>query len=108
MNVLPSQMESMQRTVAEPADESDAAGRILLSVFELLDRCGIRYCVLHGYEAFPQRVKSDVDCVIDPRVTPGQIFALLQTAAAGIIDSGSPPRTSSSAACWPGRSRRPP
>ncbi len=77
MNVLPSQMESMQRTVAQPAEESDVAGRILLSVFELLDRCGIRYCVLHGYEAFPQRVKSDVDCVIDPRVTPGQIFALL-------------------------------
>ena len=48
-----------------------------MGVFETLDRANVSYCVLHGYEAFPQRVKSDVDCVIDPRVTPGQIFALL-------------------------------
>jgi hypothetical protein len=52
-------------------------GQILLGVFETLDRAGIPYCVLHGYESYPQRIKSDVDCMISAKVRPGQLMALL-------------------------------
>src|SRR5712691_12957988 len=85
MSVSSSQIDPIQRmTVAESAGPSNGTGRILLSVFELFDRSGIPYCVLHGYESYPQRVKSDVDCVIDPRVTPAQIFALLHRNSASL------------------------
>lgn len=58
-------------------DHESGPGRILLRVFESLDRAGIRYCVLHGYEGFPQRTGSDVDCIIDSKTPPEQIYALL-------------------------------
>ena len=52
--------------LAEDVGQS-GPGRILLGVFETLDRAGIPYCVLHGYESYPQRIKSDVDCMISAR-----------------------------------------
>ena len=57
--------------------QSDGPGRILLRVFETLDSTGIPYCVLHGYERYP-RIKSDVDCIIDPKISPRQLLMLLQ------------------------------
>ena len=53
-------------------------GRILLGVVEALDRGGIPHCVLHGYENYPQRVTSDVDCMISAKVRPAQLAALFQ------------------------------
>jgi len=58
-------------------DDENGSGQILLRVFECLDRAGIRYCVLHGYDGFPQRTGSDVDCIIDSNTSPEQIYALL-------------------------------
>jgi thymidylate kinase len=63
--------------LAEDIGQSSGPGRILLGVFETLDRAGIPYCVLHGYESYPQRIKSDVDCMISAEVRPGQLIALL-------------------------------
>ena len=63
-------------TVADDAG-SIGAGRILPAVFETLDGAGIPYCVLHGYEDYPQRITSDVDCVVDPGTAPGRLVALL-------------------------------
>jgi len=60
-----------------PKDDESGPARILLRVFESLDRAGIRYCVLHGYEGFPQRTGSDVDCIIDAKTSPARIYALL-------------------------------
>jgi thymidylate kinase len=57
-------------------DQSGGPGRILLGVFETLDRAEIPYCVLHGYEGYPQRITSDVDCIISARVHPDQLAAL--------------------------------
>jgi thymidylate kinase len=62
---------------ALPKDDESGPARILLRVFESLDRAGIRYCVLHGYEGYPQRIGSDVDCLIDSKTPPAQIYALL-------------------------------
>lgn len=61
----------------EGVAQSSGPGRILSGVFETLDAAGIKYCVLHGYADFPQRIKSDVDCVIDSRISPHRLLALL-------------------------------
>jgi len=53
-------------------------GLILLGVFETLERAGIPYCVLHGYDAYPWWIKSDVDCMISADVRPFALIALLQ------------------------------
>jgi thymidylate kinase len=58
--------------------ENRGPGRILAGVFEIFDRAGIQYCVLHGYEGYPERIKSDVDCMISTKVKPGLMVALLQ------------------------------
>jgi thymidylate kinase len=39
-------------------------GEVLSGVFSLLDRVGLSYCVLHGYETYSAMVLSDVDCII--------------------------------------------
>jgi thymidylate kinase len=59
-------------------------GRILLGVFEMLDRAGIPYCVLHGYESYPQLIKSDVDCIISAEFGPDQLLALLHKNSARV------------------------
>jgi thymidylate kinase len=66
-----------QAVVSADAEENRGLGRILSGVFETLDRAGIPYCVLHGYENYPERIKSDVDCMISAKVLPGQLLALL-------------------------------
>jgi len=70
--------------LAQDVAQTGGPGRILSGVFETLNRAGISYCVLHGYENYPQRIKSDVDCVIDPEMTPGRIYALLHRNSARI------------------------
>jgi thymidylate kinase len=60
---------------AEGNDHS-SLGRILFGVFEMLDRAGIPYCVLHGYESYPERITSDVDCLISAIVRPDQLAVL--------------------------------
>lgn len=44
----------------------------------MLERAGIRYCVLHGYEDFSGPIESDVDCIIDSSVSNRALRALLQ------------------------------
>src|SRR5438105_3545088 len=71
--------EAVLQSSAGPSDDLgqlEGPGRILVGVFETLERAGIPYCVLHGYESYPQRIKSDVDCMISARVLPGQLLAL--------------------------------
>src|SRR5260221_352364 len=65
--------------MAPPGDAASGGGpsRILLGVFETLDREGIPYCVLHGYESYPEQIRSDVDCMISAAVRPRQLAALL-------------------------------
>lgn len=63
------------------ADADRAAqrrGAILLRVFQVLESAGIEWCVLHGYETFPDRVESDVDMLVQADALPGRILRLLQ------------------------------
>src|SRR5438477_11980045 len=77
MMQLTSTLEQTDRPMPLGKDEESRPGQILLRVFECLDRAGIRYCVLHGYEGFPQRTGSDIDCIIDTKTPPAEIYALL-------------------------------
>jgi len=52
-------------------------GLILMAVLDTLDRAGIPYCLLHGYEDYPAHVNSDVDGLISGRLPPRQLLALL-------------------------------
>jgi len=78
MQSIPTLHQAKPPTVlAEDVGQNSGPGRLLLGVFETLDRARIPYCVLHGYESYPQRIKSDVDCMISAEVHPGQLIALL-------------------------------
>ncbi len=57
-------------------DQQAGPVRILLGIFETLDRAEIPYCVLHGYETYPQRITSDADCMISAGVHPHRLAAL--------------------------------
>lgn len=65
---------------------SGAAADMLGNVFGVLENAGVRYCVLHGYENYPQHVESDVDGIIDARVTPAQLYRLLYQNRAAVGD----------------------
>jgi thymidylate kinase len=60
-----------------PSVDGTNPGRILSKVFAALDLAGISYCVLHGYEHFPNDIKSDVDCLIDANVSARELLRLL-------------------------------
>jgi thymidylate kinase len=66
-------------STTDGAGDSSEAGRILLRVFAVLDRAGIPYCVLHGYENYPAHIKSDVDCIVERSVTPRSLVTLLRS-----------------------------
>jgi hypothetical protein len=53
-------------------------GEVLLRVFEVLDRAGVPYCVMNGYDGYPADLgTSDVDCIVPPAVLPHRLAALL-------------------------------
>jgi thymidylate kinase len=68
----------------ETAPDCTEAGQIFMRVCETLDQAGIPYCILHGYESYPQHIGSDVDILVDAAVTPDQLVALLQDNRTGI------------------------
>ncbi len=88
--------------LAEDAALPGGPGLILLGVFETLERAGIPYCVLHGYDAYPWWIKSDVDCMISADMRPFALIAMLQKNCtrirADVIRSRSQQCVSSSAA----------
>lgn len=70
------------RSLSSPPMDAVAAGpsrlgELLLRVFEALDRAKIPYCVLHGYEEYPESVPSDVDCIMPEGALPAQLHSVL-------------------------------
>jgi thymidylate kinase len=55
-----------------------------MAVFAILDRAEIPHCVLHSYEDYPERIKSDVDGIISAKLPPSQLLALLHKNGARI------------------------
>src|SRR5215213_9058520 len=56
----------------------DPAGELLTRVFDVLDRDGLPYCVTHAYTNFPDRVESDVDCLMPREMLPRRLSELLR------------------------------
>ncbi|HET6248021.1 MAG TPA: hypothetical protein VFE47_10020 [Tepidisphaeraceae bacterium] len=52
-------------------------GELLLRVLDLLDREEIPYCLLHGYDQYPQNIPGDVDCLIPQSFMPGRLAKVL-------------------------------
>ena len=50
---------------------------VIASVFSLLDRNRIGYCLVHGHDGLPHAHGSDIDCIIDAAVTPEGLLGLL-------------------------------
>lgn len=69
--------EELRQGTPVPGPQPVGPGLILSRVFEVLERAGVPYCVLHGYEGYPLRVPSDVDCLMPPEVIPRGLAALL-------------------------------
>jgi thymidylate kinase len=77
MRSLQSGHQACQPKLPARDDGQNGRGRILLGVFETLDRAGVPYCMLHGYEGYPQQIKSDVDCIVSTESGPDGLLALL-------------------------------
>ncbi|MCA9156786.1 MAG: polysaccharide biosynthesis C-terminal domain-containing protein [Planctomycetales bacterium] len=67
----------LSQPMEEVAAGRSGQGELLLQVFEALDRAQVRYCVLHGYEQYPEHVPSDVDCIMPTSALPGQLYSVL-------------------------------
>jgi thymidylate kinase len=50
---------------------------LLARVFNVLDREQIAWCVLHGYETWPNEIGNDIDLMIDPRLLPDDLAKTL-------------------------------
>lgn len=59
------------------AVEGEGVGALLRAVFLAFDRGGVPYCVMHGYEGYPDAVTSDVDCVMPAEFLPGRLARFL-------------------------------
>jgi len=53
--------------------------QLLLAVVTQLDRQGVRYCILHGYQHFDERINSDIDCIVDPAVPIEELVLTLHS-----------------------------
>ncbi len=58
----------------------DPKGALLARVLELLDRDGLQYCILHGYDAYPDHVTGDVDILVAAESVPMRLAELLRGA----------------------------
>jgi thymidylate kinase len=64
------------QNAGEPGCDDELPGTILLRVIAMLESAGIRTCILHGYQALPTNVPSDVDCVVSASIE--DVVRLLQ------------------------------
>jgi thymidylate kinase len=65
-------------TQATPSSaQSDARGAMLFRVFDVLERAGVPWCVLHGYQSWPAQIGADVDLLMHPRFLPRELAKLL-------------------------------
>lgn len=51
---------------AATIQHSTAVGQFVSLLFDTFQNCGVRYCVLHGWDELPEHVGTDLDLVIDP------------------------------------------
>src|SRR5437879_3354306 len=64
-------------TTTDTTSAPCAAGTILLRVLDVLEREGVPCVLLHGYEQYPRRIPSDVDCLLPASAVPGRLATIL-------------------------------
>jgi O-antigen/teichoic acid export membrane protein/thymidylate kinase len=57
--------------------QATGAAAILGGVLQTFDRQHVPYCLQHGYATYPDRVPSDVDCMVPARLLPDGLAWLL-------------------------------
>lgn len=50
---------------------------VISAIFALLDRENIAWCIVHGYDGLPETYGTDIDCIVDSKVTPERLVALI-------------------------------
>src|SRR5579862_2212944 len=69
------EMSAPSRPVA--ANDPSPQGQMLLRILAILDQAEIPYCLLHGYEQYPQTIRSDVDLLIPAEYLPERLARIL-------------------------------
>jgi thymidylate kinase len=62
---------------------SQATGEFVRQLFAVLERTGVRYCVLHGWDVLPETVSSDLDLVVHPSDVGRLQIVFAEMASAG-------------------------
>jgi O-antigen/teichoic acid export membrane protein/thymidylate kinase len=70
--------EEQTRIVADSRQEQLGSGPMLLALLDLLERNQIPWCLLHGYQDYPDQITSDVDCLIPSWAAPQGFRRFLQ------------------------------
>jgi thymidylate kinase len=65
--IHPASSTRSQTSIVPEITAPRSAGALLSRVFALLDRVGVPFAVLHGYETYPYEVSGDVDMIVEPR-----------------------------------------
>lgn len=68
---------SYQKSSSEETIEQPGSAALLRRVLALLDEAAIPFCITHGYEAYPDAVRSDVDCVMPADLVRNKLASLL-------------------------------
>lgn len=66
------------------AQQKASTVRVVSSVFALLDRESISYCLVHGYEGLPQHTGSDIDIIIARDMSADRMLSLFSQNQAAI------------------------
>lgn len=75
---LPSPGPDLPRVPPSGRHPGHSQASFVFSVFALLEARGVPYCVLHGADAVPGGVTSDVDCIMPSDVVPEKLVTTLQ------------------------------
>ena len=68
---------AMLMDIKKTLNPAPTRAQLLARVFNVLDRQQIAWCVLHGYESWPQQIGNDVDLLVDPRLLPNDLAKTL-------------------------------
>lgn len=76
-------MSEKEQVLEKYATESECRGEVLRDALVALERAGHRLCILHGYEDYPENIRSDVDAISEdpkqiPRILSEQGVAVVQ------------------------------
>lgn len=73
MNSVPDIHDHPVQTAAPLGKDNTSRSELIVRVFEALDEAEIAWCIPHGHEDLPGSNGSDVDIIVDPSLSPGEL-----------------------------------